>query len=74
MTSIGAGDRVRTRAGEQLGVVLRLYRTPTAILAYVRLDARPTREGQAFDVDELELSQPRSVIAPSDGTSGRPER
>ena len=57
MISFRPGDRVRTKTGGQLGVVLRLYKTPTAILAYVRLDARPTREGQAFDVDELELGQ-----------------
>jgi len=61
MSSIGPGDRVRTKADGQAGVVLRLYKTRTAVLAYVRLDDRPTREGQAFDVADLERGPKESA-------------
>jgi hypothetical protein len=63
MISIGPGDRVRTKGDGQAGVVLRLYKTRTALLAYVRLDARPTRDGQAFDVADLEPCQ-RDATSP----------
>jgi hypothetical protein len=63
MLGIGPGDRVRTKADGRVGVVLRLYKTRTTLLAYVRLDTRPTRDGQAFDVADLEPC-PRESTSP----------
>ncbi len=53
--SIAVGDRVCTREGRQLGIVVRIQTLAAGItLAYVRLDAVPTSSGQPFDLQDLE--------------------